>query len=59
MEEYIRTFLFFGAVLVLLGLGASLLFCAGLSDVIQWSACGPILGFTTQAVHAVASFFGQ
>jgi hypothetical protein len=59
MEEYVRTFLFFGAILVLLGLGGALLFCAGLSDVIHWSACAPMLDFTTQAVHTVASLFGQ
>ena len=48
-----------GRIVVLLILGGSLLFCAGLSEVIHWGACAPLLDFTAQAVRVVAGLFGR
>jgi hypothetical protein len=58
VDQEIRSVLLIFGVLALLVLGGALLACASLSDLVHWTACQELLGFTTRTARSVSELFG-
>ncbi len=54
MEEWVRILFVAGGIVFLMILAASLLFCAGLSDIVHWTSCGTVPVFPVRHAPPVA-----
>ncbi len=59
MDEWVRILFVAGGIVFLMILAASLLFCAGLSDIVHWTYCATVTDFTVRAVHTVADILDR
>ena len=54
MEDCTKAILFFGGVLALIALGASLIFCVALAGIFP-ATCSPLLDFVIRTLHSLAN----